>query len=544
MDKDGMEIRAIAAVVLSLLVLLLYQYFFAASKPKLAKDQAQRIESIARRAPAGTEQGGKAAQGESLEQKQAPAGVEGPVKPLKIVEAKQIDVSTKRLNLTISNQGAIIRRVVLKDYTDDKGRPLDLIPSSAGVLNPPILEFPDAALTERVNSSNYSYSAESVNTSSRDPSEEISFQYLDGSGTKVTKRFTFYDDLYRVDLKIQVDQDGPERSGWWRVLWGPGLNMDSSSDSIGAVLFINGKREAISPDKIDHPQKQQGMLYWAGLENKYFIAALIPRQNFNTAVVQKGQGNSVWAGLESTASDFGLAKDLSIYIGPKDYDLLKAQGVYLEKSIDYGWFSFLASPLLRVLKFFYGFTKNYGIAIILLTVIIKIIFYPLTHKSIKSMQKMQMLQPKLKEMQQRYKNDKQKLNQEMMVIYRQNKINPIGGCLPMVLQIPVFIALYNVLMQDISLRHAPFVLWITDLSAKDPYYISPLLMGASMFWQQKMTPMMGDPTQAKLMMFMPVIFTVMFLNFPVGLVIYWLVNNVLTIGQQYVINRSIYKKQS
>lgn len=544
MDKDGMEIRAILAVVLSLLVLLLYQYFFSTSKPKPGKELAQRKERVVRQAPTAAEPGGEASKTGALEKRQLPAPTDKVSKLLTAPEAKLIDVSTKHLSITFSSRGAAIKKVVLKDYLDSKGKPLDLIPAEASALAPPFLEFPNPDLTQRVNSSNYNYSAPAIATSSQNRSETLSFSYTDETGATVTKEFTFYHDLYKIDLNIKVDDIAYQRDGWWRILWGPGLTADSEGDGAGAALFINGKKESLSPGKIKGLERQGGLLYWAGLENKYFLAALIPKQNFSTAVVKKEQNNALWAGLEAADSDFGLVKEISVYIGPKDYDTLKAQGVYLERSIDYGWFSFLAKPLLSVLKFFNGFTKNYGMAIVLLTVVIKIIFYPLTHRSIKSMQKMQMLQPKLKELQQRYKNDKQKLNQEMMLIYRQQKINPIGGCLPMLLQIPVFIALYNVLLQDISLRQAPFILWITDLSAKDPYYISPILMGASMFWQQKMTPTMGDPAQAKMMMFLPVIFTVMFLNFPAGLVIYWLVNNVLTIGQQYIINKTISKKQS
>ncbi|WP_321371232.1 membrane protein insertase YidC [uncultured Desulfuromusa sp.] len=190
-----------------------------------------------------------------------------------------------------------------------------------------------------------------------------------------------------------------------------------------------------------------------------------------------------------------------------------------------------------VLKFFYNYLGNYGFAIILLTVCIKLIFWPLTQKSYKSMKGMQKLQPEMKKLREKYGSDKQKLNQEMMSFYKENKVNPMGGCLPMIIQIPVFFALYRVLLGSIELRHAPFMLWITDLSAKDPYYVTPLIMGVTMFLQQKMTPTNMDPTQEKIMLMMPVVFTFMFLNFPAGLVLYWLTNNLLTILQQYLIRR-------
>jgi len=193
--------------------------------------------------------------------------------------------------------------------------------------------------------------------------------------------------------------------------------------------------------------------------------------------------------------------------------------------------------MLWLLKFFYNLIHNYGVAIILLTIVIKLILYPLTHKSFKSMKEMQKIQPKITALREKYKDNKEMLNKEIMTLYRTQKVNPLGGCLPMLLQIPVFFALYKVLLDSIELRHAPFIFWIQDLSAKDPYYITPILMGASMFIQQKMTPQVGDPTQAKLMLMLPIVFTFMFLNFPSGLVIYWLVNNLLSIAQQFYINK-------
>jgi YidC/Oxa1 family membrane protein insertase len=230
----------------------------------------------------------------------------------------------------------------------------------------------------------------------------------------------------------------------------------------------------------------------------------------------------------------------SLYLGPKDYSLLKAQNLGLENAIDFSRFrllTWLAILLLTILKFLFGYVHNYGVAIIILTILIKVIFWPLGNKSYKSMKEMQKLQPKMAALREKYKDDKARLNQETMALYKAHKVNPLGGCLPMVAQIPVFFGLYNALLYAIELRHSPFFWWIQDLSAKDPYYITPIIMGATMFLQQKMTPSGGDPTQAKIMLFMPIIFTFMFLNFPSGLVIYWLFNNIISIGQQMHINK-------
>jgi YidC/Oxa1 family membrane protein insertase len=206
---------------------------------------------------------------------------------------------------------------------------------------------------------------------------------------------------------------------------------------------------------------------------------------------------------------------------------------------DYGIFSFLAMPLYKALNYIHGYVGNWGWAIILVTVLIKIIFYPLTRSSFRSMAKMRELSPQLKVLQERYKDDRQKLSQEMMALYKANKANPMGGCLPMLLQIPIFISLYNVLLVSIEIKGAPFVLWITDLSEKDPYYITPVLMGATMFLQQKISPPMGDPLQQKIMLLLPVVFTFLFLSFPAGLVVYWVVNNILTISQQWYIYKRV-----
>jgi YidC/Oxa1 family membrane protein insertase len=239
-----------------------------------------------------------------------------------------------------------------------------------------------------------------------------------------------------------------------------------------------------------------------------------------------------------------------LYMGPKELDQLAKAEHNLVKAVDYGWFTVIAKPLLHVLNWFYRFTHNYGIAIILLTVIIKVLFWPLTQKSFQSMQAMKKLQPKIAQLREKYGDDKEKLNQELMQLYRTYKVNPVGGCLPMVLQIPVFFALYRMLNGAVELRHMPFMLWIHDLTAPDrldigfsiPYLgglpVLTILMGATMFIQQKMTPSAGDPRQEQIMLLMPVVFTVMFVNFPAGLVLYWLVNNVLSIVQQYFINRN------
>jgi len=233
------------------------------------------------------------------------------------------------------------------------------------------------------------------------------------------------------------------------------------------------------------------------------------------------------------------------YFGPREREALSVAPGNLLKALHYGWFDLIASPLVQVLNFFYGYVHNYGLAIILLTFVIKLLFFPLSQKSYRSMQQMKKLQPMMLKLREKYKDDRQKMNEEMMQLYKTYKINPLGGCLPIAVQIPVFIALYQALMGAIELRHAQFIthvpftdiIWLADLSARDPYYVTPIIMGVTMFLQQKLTPAPGDPLQAKIMLFLPLIFTVLSLTFPSGLVLYWLVNNVLSIAQQWWVMR-------
>lgn len=270
---------------------------------------------------------------------------------------------------------------------------------------------------------------------------------------------------------------------------------------------------------------------FAGTMDKFFLLAFLPQQG---EVFRIFPGNSIQAGGLITAID----RDVTVFYGPKEKSLLQRYaGLEMEKSIDYGWFGFIAAPLMSVIHWFYALTSNYGVAIILLTVVIKLLFFPLTHKSYKAMKKISKLQPEMKKLREKFKNDPQKMNTAVMELYKTNKANPMSGCLPILVQIPVFFALYQSLLNAIELRHAPFAFWIQDLSAADPYYITPVIMGATMFLQQKLTPSAMDPTQQKIMLALPVVFTFLFFGFPAGLILYWIVNNVLSIAQQYYINK-------
>ncbi|MBF0482452.1 MAG: membrane protein insertase YidC [Desulfovibrionaceae bacterium] len=304
-----------------------------------------------------------------------------------------------------------------------------------------------------------------------------------------------------------------------------------------------------SDDKLKTGLSVDAGVHFGAIESNYFLTALMP----------SGEGETFKARLEDgvyrlavekagVAVNPGMTAALgaAYYLGPKDPALVAEAPGELKAVINYGFFDFIAKPLLQILHFFHGYVGNYGVAIILLTLLIKILFWPLSYKSYQSMDKMKKIQPMLATIREKYKDDRERMNQEMMQLYKTYKVNPAGGCLPMLLQIPVFFGLYQALLNAIELRHASFItylpftdkIWLADLAAKDPYYITPLIMGGTMFLQQKLTPAPGDPTQAKIMLLMPVIFTFMFLNFPAGLVVYWLCNNVFSIAQQSWMMRS------
>ena len=283
---------------------------------------------------------------------------------------------------------------------------------------------------------------------------------------------------------------------------------------------------------------------WGAVQDNYFILAAAPEAGDLTLKANHEEGVFRTA-LEKSGLEMlpGVERTLSCswYLGPKVAEYLEPAPNNLESIITYGWTDFLAKPLLVLLNWLHNLVKNWGVAIIVLTIIIKAVLWPLSSKSYKSMNQMKKLQPLMARIREQYKDDRQKMNEEMMRLYKTYKVNPMGGCLPMLVQLPVFLGLYQALLGAIELRHASFIthlpftdmIWLADLSSKDPYYITPLIMGATMFLQQRLTPAPGDPTQAKIMLFMPVIFTFLFLNFPSGLVVYWLVNNVLSIAQQW-----------
>jgi len=535
----------ILAMVLMLAVWLGFSFFF----PPVPKDQQQ---------PAVSE---SAQQGDVKEAKAQPAA-ELPATEIKepvmaetasvpatesTVPAREIVVETAKYRAIFTTRGARLVSFSLKDYRE-----------MAAADSPPVQMYmagPDRYATLRTTGSEgfalsgdgpYETSAPEIVEVAANDEVKLSFKHVAANGMQYEKTFVLHGNNYTINTGLELRNASPSTMRGTINLamvqhWDDSSEIDSYSFT-GPASLVKGKIEEVKIDNL----KEGAVAYsqdigWTSFQNKYFLSVVVPGDRTVERVQIQRSGDAIENLVESP--DFtlqgGESRQLEylVYIGPKDPELLKAAGHQLDQVVHFGFFNILAQPLFMVLTFFYGFFKNYGVSIILLTVLIKILFWPLTHKSYASMKSMQKLQPEMQKLREKFKNDKERLNKEMMALYKTHSVNPLGGCLPMLVQIPVFFALYQVLLSSIALRHAPFAFWLTDLSAKDPYYITPLLMGASMFVQQKMTPTTADPMQAKIFMMMPVIFTFMFLNFPSGLVIYWLVNNLLTILQQYFIHR-------
>ena len=378
------------------------------------------------------------------------------------------------------------------------------------------------------------------------------------AGLKVTKTYTFHRDSYVIDSKVEVNNGSAEpwQGRLYRQLQRSPLENQSSfiyTYTGGIVSSPETPYEKVEFDDMATWKSQQRFITggWTAMIQHYFIGAWIPHaeeSNYyysNAVDVDSVEGGRYIIGMQSgkvnVASGSAHTFNDRLFIGPKEQDRLKATAPNLQLTVDYGILTILADPLFWLLDWIYDFIQNWGWSIVLVTLVIKLVFYKLSEAAYRSMAKMRKFQPKLQAIRERYGNDRQKMSQAMMDLYKKEKINPLGGCLPMLVQIPVFIALYWVLLESVELRQADFIFWIDDLSAKDPFYVLPLIMGASMFLQQKLNPAPMDPMQQKILMFLPVVFTLFFAFFPSGLVLYWVANNILSIIQQWYITRKIEK---
>jgi YidC/Oxa1 family membrane protein insertase len=383
---------------------------------------------------------------------------------------------------------------------------------------------------------------------------EVSLRADTPEGVQVTKTLIFHRGSYRIDVahRIENKSAAPLAAHAYYQLTrdgkAPAGDSSMAHTYTGAAVYTDQEKyQKVSFEDIDKsksPYPKTADNGWIAMVQHYFVSAWLPQDKQPREFYTRKLGEQLYAAgvivpLGSLAPGAAADTVLPLYAGPQEQDNLKAIAPGLELVVDYGWLTIIAAPLFWVLKMFHNWVGNWGVAIILLTVVIKLVFYPLSAASYKSMARMKLVTPKLVRLREQYADDRMKMNQAMMELYKTEKINPLGGCLPIVVQIPVFIALYWVLLASVELRQAPFYGWITDLSAQDPFYVLPALMMVSMVLQTKMNPVPPDPVQAKVMMFMPFIFGVMFFFFPAGLVLYWLVNNILSIAQQWQITRMV-----
>ncbi len=376
----------------------------------------------------------------------------------------------------------------------------------------------------------------------------------------ITKRYTFTRGQYLIAVEYLIDNQSSNK--WIGNFYAQikrdnkefaKANVMSMSPFLGAAITTPEENyKKITFEDLDDKKEFKTTVEggWVSLVQHYFISAWIPdSQAINNYHLRKlGDKNLYLFGFTSNAIEIAANSKASIkanfYAGPKDTESLKNISPHLDLTVDYGWLWMVGEPLFWLLKFIHGFVGNWGLAIIGLTIAVKLLFFKLSATTYKSMAKMRKLTPKMAELKERYGDDRQKMSQETMKLYQTEKVNPLGGCLPMLIQMPVFLALYWVLMESVELRHAPFVLWITDLSVQDPYYVLPIIYGITMYFMQKLNPQATDPMQARVMQMLPIVFTFMFLWFPAGLVLYWVTNNTLSMLQQYIITKEIEKADS
>ena len=455
-----------------------------------------------------------------------------------------VTVETDLVRVGLSNRGGVIQSLELKRYHTGlpEKKPVQLVYQGGKFRGPLSIRVANADIDKAIRESLYSIEKDFTSLDAAHPVGHVTMKFHDpATHLGAEKRLTFHHDSYVVD--VSIDLEGVTESyevglgtNFGIVEWGDGF-----IGQIGSATRVDDKIDKETPEK---ELELKGAIQWVALQDKYFLSVLMPKQG-EAALIKTESEKIVSAGVRMASSGGAPSVALQLYAGPKEFDTLRSLNMGLEDMIDFGWFIYgswtvvksIAKPIFYVLRFIYEYIPNYGVTIILLTCAIKLLFVPLQYKSYKSMKMMKAIQPKIAAVQEKYKGDRDRLNKELMKLYREQKVNPLGGILPMLLQMPVFISLFNVLYMSIDLRQAPFMFWVTDLSLQDPFYVLPILMGATMFIQQKITPNTMDPTQAKIMLVLPIGMTFLFINFPAGLVLYWMTNNILTITQQLVTDR-------
>lgn len=473
--------------------------------------------------------------------------------PVQQATGKTIHIKTDILEADISTIGGDISSLALLKHPDglDKNKPLMLFQRGANTHNYVAQSGLLGAGLPNHNSQFVSEQDQYV-LSGNAEQVQVRLKAESDSALKVSKIITFHKGSYLIDVAYELENTGQQAataSSYFQLIRNSAALTGSTMflpTYVGAAIYTDKEKfqkvdfPAIEKGKTDYPKQADDG--WIGILQHYFVAAWLPKEKTNREYfTRKLEGDLYSVGVvlpEQTINPGQKALvETTLYAGPARTNLDKiAPGLGL--TVDYGWLTILSAPLFWVMALFHDWTQNWGVAIILLTVLIKLVFFPLSATSYRSMAKMRVVAPKLEKLKQQCGSDREKLNRAMMELYKTEKINPLGGCLPVVVQIPVFIALYWAILASVEMRYAPFFGWITDLSAADPYYILPLIMGASMIIQTRLNPKPADPMQARIMQIMPVAFSVIFFFFPAGLVLYSVVNNILSIGQQWYITRA------
>jgi YidC/Oxa1 family membrane protein insertase len=541
--------RLILAIVLSFLVLVLYQVIFMKNKPqpeaqpqpeKLAVTEKQAQPTAEKTLPTlpapAPEKEGKMGEGQRYEEVNAQA-------------EEQVVIETPLYRAVWTNRGASLRSWKLKMHRNEQKEELELVSRRASEVGryPFFLETQDANLDQVVNNNLFVPSVRSL-TLGDGETGEVKFEYSDKNNIKINKVFIFYGGTYDFDVHIDLWKEGQKIEP--RLIWGPGIGdplvtgkRQQFGGGAGVAVFAGDKVYRMDERKYKSEANAFNFANWAAFEDNYMAALFVtPPQQGSALFEREGEDRNYVFFLSVSLPE-------KAYIGPKEFDRLKEFGHSAKKLINFGFFGAITEVLLISIKFIHRYVPNWGFSIVILTLIIKILFFPLTYSSTRSMARMQELQPKIKALRAKYKKAKQdigqrrQMNEEMMKLYKDHGINPAGGCLPMLIQIPVFWGFFRLLVVAVELRQSPFIFWIKDLTVHDPYYVTPVLMGVTQYISQKMTPTTADPAQAKMMLIMPVVMTFFFMNFQAGLVLYWLTNNVLQIGQQYLMNRMMAKKK-
>lgn len=544
-----MDKRSLIAIALSILILIAYQEFIAYFYPPTRSPAPQHPTESFPPVPA-------APLAQPADKAKETTGSASSVGTgTSALPEQNITVENEVYTAIFTSRGGRLKSLTLKRYPGDAGRdspPLEMV-KEAGLSELPLgfrLEGKDSVITDDTVS--YEVQGRDLRLQG-DETASLEYKGKTPEGTLLTKTFSFSGQTYGIALNVKAE-GAPESVSFASLVWPHVIehHRDASYQQHGPVALVDRKFSYEAATSLEGEENilGPGRIRWGGFTDTYFLTAMIPPEGDSYRLFLSGKNGTVEAKLTIPWTREPIA--YTLYAGPKEFTALNAVDPALDRAIDFGWFHFIARPLVYLLRLSHTLTGNYGIDIILLTLLVKLAFFPLTNKSFKSMAQMRELQPQMERLREQYKDDREKLNKEMMELYRRYKINPLGGCLPMLVQMPVFVGLYQALSHAIELRQAPFFGWIQDLSQPDRlgtlslWFIEPpgipvltLFMGGTMLIQQAMTPMAGDPMQQKMMMFMPLIFTVMFVNFPAGLVLYWLVNNVLSIAQQYAYNKGL-----